>query len=60
MEDLDTAWDELSKLPRNDLPAALAWRARWLEALDLDDGLGEALLRLFDNPLALLAALPAS
>lgn len=58
MDDLDTAWAELQKLRRNDLTAALAWRARWLQVLDLDPGLGDALVRLFDDHNVLLAAIP--
>lgn len=50
MTDTGTAWDALTKLPRNDIDAALAWRRRFTAAMGADDGLGEALLHLFDDP----------
>lgn len=56
MDDIDSAWNELMALPRNDLEAALAWTARWRHVMDQDDGLGGALVRLFDDPRALLVA----
>lgn len=49
-------WTELQKLPRNDLEAALAWRDRWWGEMGDDPGLGDALVRLFDDRVAFLRA----